>query len=32
VDARIVGQRQEWFMTGYERDRVGYCDTFNGAI
>ena len=25
-------QRQEWFMTGYESDRVGACDTFRGAI
>ena len=25
-------QRQQWFMTGYERDRVGACDTFRGDI
>ena len=25
-------QRQQWFTTGYERDRVGACDTFRGDI
>ena len=25
-------QRQEWFRTGYESDRVGSCDTFRGDI
>jgi predicted metalloprotease len=25
-------QRQEWFKTGYERDRVGACDTFRGDL
>lgn len=25
-------QRQQWFSTGYESDRVGACDTFRGEI
>ena len=25
-------QRQQWFSTGYESDRLGACDTFRGEI